>query len=62
MSRRKSPKKQKMLDTEPTITIQSPSAVAKTIGTEHPYSTSEASTSEKVIMLNKKVKALREKV
>ena len=51
-----------MLDTEPIIPVPSPSKVVKTIGTEHSYSTSEASMSEKVIKLNKKVKLLRQKV
>ena len=51
----------KMLDTEPTIPVPTPSKVAKTIDTEHSYSTSEVSTSEKVIKLNKKVKNIESK-
>ena len=41
--------KEKMLDTEPTIPVPSPSKVANTIDTEHSYSTSEASSIKKVI-------------
>ena len=51
----------KNIETAPTIPLPSPSKVVRTIGTKHQYSTSEATTSDKSMKLNEKMKTLEER-